>query len=742
MHRNLGRSVVTIWLLTAVIACNQDDQAGPGDDGAGEDVGVTAQPLLMAGCTITGTAMTVTVKDGESAYVTLRTSDSKVTVNGTVFSGTTDTGVPCEVGSTGTLAILADTGGTKLAGRSVILDYVNGLYMLGAGTTPGIRIDFTLATDTGTLNSTRLRGSGGVDLFAIGAGTGTGTAAAYAVNVNAKTGVPTTQTPGTGGGTVNLDVIADVTLKNVPTVSIDLGGNNDVADGSGVAGTGTAFPGTLKLSGNDGNDLMIGGLGADTLTGGLGDDTMNGCGGNDTYAMGSVAAGADVIAEGCTSTEGADTLDYSTRKGNVTVNLSKTLTTSNAMTDAVLSGEASGDGAHISDKIVNVKLGLGDDTITLPSGSTVIHKVLGGPGDDTFNGASLGDSFDGEIGDDTCTGTSTMDYSGRSAAVTVTVCASSCTTDNNDGDQAANGSTHSGTGAATSATGGIDVSILTGGTGFSAASVGRTLTLSNCAMVAADQAAFPIVRFIDSTSVKINVTTVAGFMTDTCDYSEAIPGGAAHTGTGVTFSAKRTTGSVTGLDHALNTLGHVLTLSKSPASTDDGAYPVLKSLGATSVAIDDLAVGAFVGGVTGLTWSEAGSEHDNVQCTVVLGGGGNDTITGDSRNNVLRGAAGADTLNGGDGDDTLNGEAGSDNLYGGIGSDTLIGGGGAGTDAADVLVGGDGNDVLQGDTGNDTFTCDGKNIGTATMVGPSPGEADINVDYVSGTDIGAADCEF
>ncbi len=109
----------------------------------------------------------------------------------------------------------------------------------------------------------------------------------------------------------------------------------------------------------------------------------------------------------------------------------------------------------------------------------------------------------------------------------------------------------------------------------------------------------------------------------------------------------------------------------------------------------------------------------------VIGGAGNDALTGDDADNQLSGGGGSDTLNGGLGDDTLNGGAGNDTLNGDAGNDTLNGGigddilnggddtdtlnGDAGNDMLnggagnDMLYGNDGNDVLAGDNGNDTL---------------------------------------
>jgi Ca2+-binding RTX toxin-like protein len=84
----------------------------------------------------------------------------------------------------------------------------------------------------------------------------------------------------------------------------------------------------------------------------------------------------------------------------------------------------------------------------------------------------------------------------------------------------------------------------------------------------------------------------------------------------------------------------------------------------------------------------------------VLGGTGNDHLSGDARNNVLRGGSGNDTLEGGDGNDVLVGDTGNDLLNGGAGRDLLIGGTGV-----DTLVGSSGEDLLI--SGSTAFDADG-----------------------------------
>ena len=101
----------------------------------------------------------------------------------------------------------------------------------------------------------------------------------------------------------------------------------------------------------------------------------------------------------------------------------------------------------------------------------------------------------------------------------------------------------------------------------------------------------------------------------------------------------------------------------------------------------------------------------------VLGGSGNDRITGSPTNDAINGGPGNDTISGEVGDDFLRGGKGNDLITGGVGNDILTGNlgddtlnGDAGNDfirggkGNDVLNGGDGNDILIGDAGSDTLT--------------------------------------
>ena len=126
----------------------------------------------------------------------------------------------------------------------------------------------------------------------------------------------------------------------------------------------------------------------------------------------------------------------------------------------------------------------------------------------------------------------------------------------------------------------------------------------------------------------------------------------------------------------------------------------------------------------------------NTTQIAATGGNGNDTISldetngllpaaklvGGNGNDVLTGGAGADQLFGGNGNDTLNGGGGDDTLNGGNGNDTVVGG--KGTDTAFLGTGndtftwnpGDGNDTVEGQVGFDTLDFRGADKGETIVI--------------------------
>jgi len=100
---------------------------------------------------------------------------------------------------------------------------------------------------------------------------------------------------------------------------------------------------------------------------------------------------------------------------------------------------------------------------------------------------------------------------------------------------------------------------------------------------------------------------------------------------------------------------------------------------------------------------------------LIVGGAGNDTLTGIQSSNKLDGGDGNDTLysnsfsgdelNGGNGNDIITGGEGDDIITGGNGNDIMNGGNGndifTGDEGDDIITGGNGNDIMNGGFGDD-----------------------------------------
>jgi len=97
-----------------------------------------------------------------------------------------------------------------------------------------------------------------------------------------------------------------------------------------------------------------------------------------------------------------------------------------------------------------------------------------------------------------------------------------------------------------------------------------------------------------------------------------------------------------------------------------------------------------------------GKGNDNITGSVgddiIDGRDGNDTIFGGGGNDLILGGVGNDIIDGGAGDDRINGGVGDDIIYGGAGVDRINGG-----DGNDTILGGAGADELTGGAGEDRF---------------------------------------
>ncbi|MBX7540812.1 M10 family metallopeptidase [Qipengyuania sphaerica] len=161
---------------------------------------------------------------------------------------------------------------------------------------------------------------------------------------------------------------------------------------------------------------------------------------------------------------------------------------------------------------------------------------------------------------------------------------------------------------------------------------------------------------------------------------------------------------------------------------DSGGVDTLDYVGFTQDQLIDLRPETYmnIGGLTGNVSIGRGTVIENA-----IGGGGNDTINGNSAANKLQGAygddhihgyEGNDNLQGAGGADTLRGDGGNDLIWGGSGNDRLFGNSGDddlygegrndrldGGWGHDLLSGGDGNDALLGNVGEDILRGDNGN---------------------------------
>ncbi|AFK53155.1 calcium-binding protein [Tistrella mobilis] len=259
--------------------------------------------------------------------------------------------------------------------------------------------------------------------------------------------------------------------------------------------------------------------------------------------------------------------------------------------------------------------GAGNDTITAGSGTDILD---GGDGDDLLMGGAGADVIDGGTGYDR------VSYADYTTGLTIDLAAGTAS----DGDQFTNvegaiggsgNDTITGDDGANIIDGGLGADAIDGGLGFD------TLTFAG-----------------RTTSVTVNLATGTTSDGDTLTSIEAATGGEADD-------------SLTG-DIWNNVLDGGL--GADTLDGGDGNDYVSYAYRLTSVTAN-LATGANTDG-DGFTSIEN-----------LIGGWGDDMLTGDAGANILQGGGGDDTLLGGLGDDTLDGGDGADTIDGGDGFDTV-----------------------------------------------------------------------
>jgi len=572
---------------------------------------------------------------------------------------------------------------------------------------------------------------------------------------------------GIGGDTLLGGSGADQLFGNGGNDTLDGGADNDILQGGTGNDSLQGGSGVDTLDGGDDNDTLDGGSGNDTLNGGNGNDTLHGGAGNDSLNGGAgtdtatydgtrgdysitvvTGAGGRVIGfsavsdnEPSNGNEGADSLTsvevlvFSNRTLDTTMPV-QLFDMNNQLIGTFTTIQAAIDSAQ-DNYTIRVAAGVFDEDLVIDVGV----RILG-----ARTTAVTGRDAAGGVGETTISGHAKITADDN---VTLT------------GLRFLNDSTTTGGGASNPT-----LQILTGG-GVAGHLVSNSIFWSTLAGGAVGDRAISAPLIADG-QIALTGNLISGssqglFGTASWDRAVWIDGGGVTlTATGNIVEWTRTAFSLDGAGNSAfivngNTLQNLGT-AFSIATTENGFAPFdndFMNVGdeynfrnlAEDVVFD---AGAATGTVT-----PVGTGNDVV---VILGGSGNDTLTGTSgadyidANNrpgnltvadndtlsggggddILLGRYGNDTLSGGTGNDMLDGGDGNDSLDGGDDTDTLVGGqgndtlaGGAGTDN---LSGGDGDDSLDGGADNDTLTA---GIGTDTLTG---GAGDDSLDGGAGTD--------
>lgn len=444
--------------------------------------------------------------------------------------------------------------------------------------------------------------------------------------------------------------------------------------------------GPFHFEGNGGNDRMFGAGGDDSFVGGTGDDLFYGNGGNDTAEFDGTITLADLsivtdanpfdagdqagwaVAAGA---DGTDTLDnveiISHAGGRILLVGAGGFDTVQAAVDAAVDGDTIyiAPGTHVGD-------------VTIDVGVTIYGWQYGVDGDDGARDAASGAGESSIVGNWTITSTSDVTIDGLRFV--------------NDA---------STSGGASSAL----ITVLSGG-GANGHTITNSVFWSTIAGAAADDRAISVNPILAGTvTISDNLFSgTAQALFGTASWGRGIwfdGGGVELVVDGNTFSWTRTSinADMGGSSTATITNNNFTNSGTALSVGIDADGLSLSGNNFFNVGTDfnfrNLTSGVTFDAGAAIDTLTTGTPNDLV---IVLGGSGNDNLTGTANDDIIDGnnsptlpnAADADVLNGGAGDDILYGRGGDDILSGGSGANTLFGG--AGNDiyyvdsAGDVVV--------------------------------------------------------
>jgi Ca2+-binding RTX toxin-like protein len=638
-----------------------------------------------------------------------------------------DTCAGATVDNTGQLDVIGSTlAGT---GSDLTIDLTGGGFVSSAGDELGIDLAFSAAVVA--FDSLIITGSDGADNIRIGAGSAVATEGAMNLN-----------------GDASAELTWEGLTAPAEAITVNGGDGDDVISAAGGLGTGLVVARALTITGGEGDNTLTGGSGIDNIdvtdTGdsavdggygaddidvtGTGDNTVNGGVGIDAIDVGVAATGDNVLNGGPDS---------------------DVITIANVTGYNVLDG---GSGAH--------------------------NDLVGGTGDETFDQGTSSLGTDHMVGGG---GIDTVDYSGRTNAVSISNDNGADSGEPGEADQIA-----------------ADVEVLIGGSGddditaagATAVAIGGagadTLTGSGGATLSYDTS--PAAVTVDLNEVPVTLEqpvsggdaegdVVTGFEKATgSDYNDTLTGdddantlnGGDGDDTldgglgGDTLNGGDGNDALTGGLGADTMVGGDGDDTFDEGAATSGKDDMTGGLGDDTVDYSARTTDTIVNLDGNLGSDDSGEDTDgdgtadeeDAFLTVedALTGSGDDTIIGNASDNLLSGGAGADDMDGDTGVDTLDysadtvgvvvnlstevasgGDAAGDvianfeNATGGAGSDSLTG-----TNDDNELIGGAGDDTFVGRGGDDTID-GGAGVDTAVYSAAGSGvSANLKNGYVAG----------
>jgi len=432
--------VAATGLMTVAIAANETAIIARGaadssilQNGQACDNPVTATTLKKIAVTGTGNNVTLLL-DFTNGYFALGTTSAatsgiavdlgagtggKVAVKGTPAADSFVMGSTGGLGVAATMLLNADTNkDITLAGvESYVVSLGDGddTFTASGNATAGGILNAPVAVYGGVGNDTFLQGAVATPGETISGGPGTDTLSYVARTTAVTVSIGTVGVSPDDGEALEVDDIVDV--------DVVIGGTgNDALSAGTLAATLQGGPGNDTLVGGAGNDTLNGGAGNDILRGGAGNDTMTGDDGDDRFDEETASNGGDSFTGGA----GVDTVDYSQRTVALLVTMDGV---------AANDGEAS-ELDNVKADIENILGGSGADNIT---GNLLNNSISGGLGNDVLAGGAGDDVFpctvqslfaDGGAGPLVSDGTDTIsggagvdkvDYSQRTAAMTISL---------------------------------------------------------------------------------------------------------------------------------------------------------------------------------------------------------------------------------------------------------------------------------------------------------------------------------